>query len=195
MIDLIEDPNVGIDKIAEFLDGLDHETRLGHLRGLNRRAQATLYEKAKAAPDLTVEHYAVNGGAVEHFGKNTLPLTKTFTHFSKVFCRAEDGKRLFGYNASPAGGLIGPGYFVGYELGDEHASWRDRGSLVIDYFQIPDAAVPDSWPDVVPNSKGLQRFVYHRTRDFMRRVSTHASIGAAYKADKAMGQYFTLCKA
>lgn len=195
MIDLIQDESVGIEQIAEFLDGLDHETRLGHLRGLNRGAQAKLYAKAKDAPKLTLADYAEEGAVVEHFGKNTLPLTKTFTFFSKVFCRAGDGGRLFGYNDSSVGGLIGPGYFVAYELTDEHAGWLDRGSLVIDYFQVPDGEVPEAWPPVVPNSKGLQRLVYHRTRDFMRRVSTHASIGAAYKVDKAMGQYFTLCRA
>ncbi len=30
-----------------------------------------------------------------------------------------------------------------------------------------------------PNSQGLQVFVYHRTRDFMRKVSEHVSIGRA----------------
>ena len=35
--------------------------------------------------------------------------------------------------------------------------------------------------------KGLQVLVYHKTRDFMRKVSAHVSIGAAYKKEKRTG--------
>jgi hypothetical protein len=37
-------------------------------------------------------------------------------------------------------------------------------------------------------------FVYNNTRDFMRRVSQHVSIGTAYKGDKALGAWFVLCR-
>ena len=47
---------------------------------------------------------------------------------------------------------------------------------------------------MVPNSKGLQFLVYHKTRDFMRRVSEHISIGAAYKKEKSLGQFFVLIR-
>jgi hypothetical protein len=47
---------------------------------------------------------------------------------------------------------------------------------------------------VVPNEKGLQRNVYHQTRDFLRRVSSHVSIGAAYKNDDPLDHYFILCR-
>jgi hypothetical protein len=46
----------------------------------------------------------------------------------------------------------------------------------------------------VPNSRGLQRFVYHRTRDFMRRVSRHVTIGAAYKGESPLDHYFVLVR-
>jgi hypothetical protein len=72
--------------------------------------------------------------------------------------------------------------------------WEARGAVVIDYFQIPDGPVPAGWPPVIPNTKGLQRFVYHRTRDFMRRVSTHVTIGAAFKEEKSLDHYFILCR-
>jgi hypothetical protein len=36
--------------------------------------------------------------------------------------------------------------------------------------------------------------VYQGTRDFMRRVSTHVSVGAAFKGESQMGAYFTLCR-
>ena len=58
----------------------------------------------------------------------------------------------------------------------------------------PDGPIPSSWPPVKPNSEGLQRFVYAGTRDFMRKVSDHVSIGTAYKGDKALDHYFTLCR-
>ena len=72
--------------------------------------------------------------------------------------------------------------------------WEARGAIVIDYFQIPDGPVPAGWPPVIPNSQGLQRFVYHHTRDFMRRVSTHVTIGAAFKEEKSLDHYFILCR-
>ena len=90
-------------------------------------------------------------------------------------------------------GIIGPGFFVGVPT-EGNADWEARGAIVIDYFQTPDGDVAADWPKVVPNSKGLQRFVYYQTRDFMRRVSEHVSVGAAYKVEKPLGQYFMLCR-
>jgi hypothetical protein len=66
--------------------------------------------------------------------------------------------------------------------------------VVIDYWQVPDTAVVDGWPRVVPNNHGLQVLVYNKTRDFMRRVSAHLSIGAAYKGEKALDHYFVLVR-
>ena len=60
--------------------------------------------------------------------------------------------------------------------------------------EVPEGEVPAAWPKVVPNSRGPQILVYHRTRDFMRRVSAHVSVGAAYKVEKAMGAFFTLIR-
>ena len=59
---------------------------------------------------------------------------------------------------------------------------------------MPDGAVPDTWPRVIGNDRGLQRFVYHQTRDFMRRVSQHVSIGAAFKRERPLDHYFVLCR-
>ena len=76
----------------------------------------------------------------------------------------------------------------------DEPAWALRGGVVIDYFQVPDGPVADGWPDVVPNTRGLQRFVYNGTRDFMRRVSSHVSVGAAYKGEKSLDHYFILCR-
>ena len=89
-----------------------------------------------------------------------------------------------GYNEGPTRRLLGPGYFV---------ARLAYGSVVIDYAEVP-PVTPPSWPTVVPNSRGLQRHVYHGTRDLLRRVSAHVCVGAAYKADKPLDHYFVLCR-
>lgn len=66
--------------------------------------------------------------------------------------------------------------------------------MVVDYFQVPDGAVADGWPRVVANDWRLRRFVYDQTRDFMRRVSRHVSIGAAFKRERPLDHYFVLCR-
>jgi hypothetical protein len=131
---------------------------------------------------------------VHHKGKNTLPLSGKHKLFEKRFARPNDGsERLFGYNQAPSKKLIGPGYFVALYT-RSRAPWIERGPIVVDYFQVPDGDVPAGWPKVIPNSRGLQWFVYNRTRDFMRRVSQHVSIGAAYKDEKPLDHYFVLVR-
>ena len=103
------------------------------------------------------------------------------------------GPTAFGYNDAPSQGLVGPGYFV-LEATEGNPEWEKRGAWVVNYFRVPDAAVPSSWPAVRSNDDGLQRFVYRGTRDFMRRVSEHVTIGAAYKGEKPLDHYFTLCR-
>ena len=70
--------------------------------------------------------------------------------------------------------------------------------MVVDYLMVPDADVPEHWPKVVPNSRGLQRLVYHRTRDFMRRVANDVSIGRAStedgRGDRWLDYWFTLVR-
>ena len=40
----------------------------------------------------------------------------------------------------------------------------------------------------------LARFIYHRTRDFMRGVSEHVTIGRATREGKPMDNWFVLCR-
>ncbi len=63
-----------------------------------------------------------------------------------------------------------------------------------DYFQTPDRTVAADWPKVAPNTQGLQRFVFHRPRDFLGKVPNGVSVGAAYKGEKALDPYFVLCR-
>jgi hypothetical protein len=182
---LIADPDAALDDIAALLDGLDHDGRWALLSRLNRGQQRVLYRKADAAT-MDVAHLV--GAApplteVVHDGTNTLPV---FRRFQKRFCRPVSGEGLYGYNEGSTRRFIGPGYFV--------ALPAEGGGVVVDYFQVPSGTVPGGWPRVVPNSQGLQRFVFHQTRDYLRRVSAHVSVGAAYKKDRPLDHYFVLCR-
>jgi len=195
---LILSGRVTIEEISASLDAQGPTERVDALRGLDRSAQRVLYEKACLTPALTLEHFVpADRGArleVRHVGHNSLPLPGGLRNFEKRFCRPDDGSsRLFGYNEGTIRPVIGPGYFVVVET-SKRTDWKGRGSVVIDYFEIPDQDVTPGWPRVVPNHRGLQRLVYFQTRDFMRRVSSHVSIGAAYKKDKPLDHYFTLCR-
>ncbi|AUX24955.1 hypothetical protein SOCEGT47_054960 [Sorangium cellulosum] len=185
-------------RVAEYLDGLTHEERLRALSITTRAVQRTLYNAASASPPLTLDFFVPGGTpprvAVHHKGRNSLPLPPPLRVFEKRFAAPEDGSaRLFGYNEGLTRAWIGPGYFVAVPTAG-NAAWQERGAIVIDYFQVPDGPVPDGWPNVVPNSQGLQSVVYAGTRDFMRRVSKDVSIGAAFKGEKALDHYFTLCR-
>lgn len=179
-----------LEDIATHLDSLDATSLRAQVLGLNRASQRKLYELA--SNEIEVGHFAPkNGKGVVHAGKNTLPLPPPFKSFSKVFCLAEDGERLFGFNEGPSRPVIGPGYFVAYSTAGKDG-WAERGGVVVDYYQVPEGGVPSGWPKVKPNSSGLQYFVYRNTRDFMRRVSDKVSVGAAYKGEKALDHYFML---
>ena len=185
-----------IHKIADYLDQLPADARLNETMALGRAEQSKLWTLSAEAAPLTLDHFVPASTAdrteVIHHGRNTLPL---FTRFQKRFARPIDGsQRLFGYNEGATRPLIGPGCFVTVPTAGNEV-WTERGAIVVDYFQVPDGPVPDAWPKVVSNSTGLQYLVYRHTRDFMRRVSSHVSIGHAWKDESEMTiAYFVLCR-
>ncbi len=125
--------------------------------------------------------------AVINAGKNSLPV---FTHFEKRFFRPSDREDvLYGYNEGATRPLIGPGYFVAHYF-------EERGEVGIDYLNVPprEAVLPTGWPEVKPNEKGIQRFVYAGMIDFMRRVSEHVTVGRATKGGKDLPHTFLLCR-
>jgi hypothetical protein len=196
LLDLLEDELTGIEEIAAHLDRSAPQARAADVLALDRAGQRALYERAVRSIDL--EHFVPPRVApqqtVRHRGRNTLPLPARLKLFEKRFSRPDDGSaRLFGYNESPFKRSVGPGFFVAYATASRPA-WSERGGVVVDYFQVPDGPVPDGWGEVVPNSRGLSRFVYDGTRDFMRVVSAHVSVGAAYKGEKKLDHYFVLVR-
>ena len=198
LADLIAAPFGNHRQIADYLDGLEHDARVAESRTLGRAQQRRLWDKAADSDPLTVDDFvpASVDPLVEviHEGRNTLPLPGLFRHFQKRFCRPSDAEGcLYGYNEGASRPLIGPGYFVLLPTGGNRA-WRTRGSIVVDYFQVPEGPVVASWPKVVENQKGLQVLVYNGTRDFMRKVSETVTIGAAYKGEKPLDHYFMLVR-
>lgn len=186
-----------MEEISAALDGMEHTARLREVRSLSGTDLANLYERAEECEPITMEHFVPEDRPecteVIHYGLNSLPAFRTF---QKRFCRSSDSRRqraIFGYNEGATRPLIGPGFFVTHPtLGIEH--WEPRGAVVIDYHLAPDGPLVCTWPKFKPNSNGLQHFVYHRTRDFMRRVSEHVSIGSAYKDEKKIDAWFILCR-
>ena len=184
-----------IDAIAASLDDLPEAQRLDQLFSLTAQDQARLYEKAADAPPLDLDFFVPSDIADElpviHYGKNSQP---AFRNFEKRWARPNDRPgELWGYNETRVRPLIGPGYFVARRTDDDGSD--PRGAVVVDYFQVPpaDASIAD-WPPVRPNSKGLQKFVYNKTRDYMRRVSGFCSIGVAYRLESRVMGYFVLCR-
>jgi hypothetical protein len=192
---LVMDPNTDIAELAAFLDALDAAQRWTQLQQLGRDQQRRLYVKASATIDLT-QLVGQAGPRVEvvHDGLNTLGVPAPLRRFQKRFYRPSDqgADELFGYNEGPLRPVIGPGYFIAAP--NANAGQRVLGGVVVDYYRVPDGPVLDGWPRVVPNHKGLQRFVYDQTRDFLRRVSNHVTVGAAFKHDKPLDHYFVLCR-
>jgi len=186
-----------IQDVASWLDGLEPEQRAEEVRRLPRRDQELLYRCAADAPPLDLEHFVPaevpDGREVRHLGMNSQPL---FRSFEKRFCRPADEPegRLMGYNETPVRRVIGPGYFVARPARTQEGAPDPRGAVVVDYFLEPAGPVPPGWPEIVPNAQGLQRFVYHRTRDYMRRVSRHVSVGEAWRLESRVMGWFVLCR-
>ncbi|HEU4734940.1 MAG TPA: hypothetical protein VFT22_43910 [Kofleriaceae bacterium] len=199
MVELIDDERTGIDAIGAYLDGLDGKQRWREVGRLDRAHQRALYDKAAHARPIDLAHFVGEAGPLQqviHDGVNTLPVPRSWRRFQKRFCRPAGeagGGRLFGYNEGPSRGWIGPGFFVALPTADRPL-WSARGGVVVDYFQVPDGPVAEGWPRIVPNDWRLSRLVYHQTRDFLRRVSQHVSIGAAYKRERPLDHYFVLCR-
>ena len=185
--DFFAGDKVDLAGLAGHFDGLDDGARAAAAGTLDAREQARLYEAAAGFRPLTLADFVPERVApleeVIHSGRNSLAM---FTRFEKRFCRPLTGEaRLWGYNEQSLKWLTGPGYFVCYPI--------DAGQVLIDYCEVPPGK-PDAWPPILPNSARLSRFVYYRTRDTMRGVSPHVSIGRAAREGKPMDNWFVLCR-
>lgn len=197
-VSVLLEPTIDLPRLAEVLDGLGHEGRVHAARSWNKKRQSAIYEAAKGQPiDMTMLVPASIGPLVEviHDLHNTLPL---FSDSEKRFCRlppddvTRDGFEVAGYNHASTNGLTGPGYFIVRKAeatdGAEH-----EGQLAVDYTKLPKSK-PAGWPEIKDNTGGFSALVYGGMTDYMRKVSTHVSIGRAFKRGKPIGAFFTLVR-
>lgn len=186
---LLQDP-IPLAEIAAFFDGLLPEARIAAARSIPGALQARLFEAAAASAPLTIADLVPPAvpdlTPVRHHGRNSLP---AFKLFEKRFCRPAGDlgrRRLFGYNHQPLSWLTGPGAMVAYDH-------PESGEVWVDYREVP-TAVPAGWPAPRPNDRGVARLVYGNMVDHLRRVSTHVSIGRAFRPDVAENAWFILCR-
>lgn len=192
LADLLCEPSPDPAAIAALCDAASHAERVSALAALGRREQRALYRATEGFRPLRlvdlVPAATPDAGEVRHHGRNTLP---AFTRFQKRFCRAagddpEKPAALHGYNFQPLARLTGPGYFVA------RAS-PERAEVLIDYRQLPDT-VPDAWPPVRANDRGLARVVYGGMLDTLRQVSQHVCVGSAARNGFELGSWFVLVR-
>ena len=181
------------ERLGDALDAMDHENRLFTVHSATKGDMTTLWEMVKDQ-SVGLDHFVPSGTEplkeVIHHGKNSLP---AFTHFQKRFCLPEEGSdEAWGYNENPDSllWLIGPGYFVAHPTAEEKDAPSD---FAVDYLRIPPKK-PESWPAIKDNEGGFRKVVYGRMKDYMRRVSSHVSVGHAYRSGESLGQYFLLCR-
>jgi len=176
--------------ISEFLDSLDHNTRLACTRSLSGSHLKRLYDMVAGFKKITIDDVCPPSAGVlkevRNYGKNSLPL---FSIFEKRFARPSEGaKELWGYNFAPLLPIIGPGYFVARDA-------ADRGEIDVDYYSVPPVQ-PDiaDWPKLQPNEQGLSKLVYAYMVDKVRGVSKNVNIGRAWKQGKIQPAWFILCR-
>jgi hypothetical protein len=182
--------HLDVPRLSKDLDELGHPGRVWAVRQWTRENMATLWDAVKDFHPVTLDDFVAPGVpphvAVRHHGKNSL---RAVTTFQKRFSRPMDPDAkdmLVGYNFQTFSPFTGPGYYVAHPA-------ADAGEVDIDYTMLPKEK-PPSWPDIVPNSARLGRFVYDGMVDVMRGISSHVSIGRAKKQRGWMDAWFVLVR-
>lgn len=192
---MLDSTKPDIVSIDSYLNGLATLERRGQVLALKRGQQAKLFDIAQGHRRLTTDSLVPKDTppltGVAHHGKNSLPV---FTGFAKVMCRpsaqhtaGSEGDKLWGYNKNPfiVHHAVGPGFYVAYPYKD--------GEYLVDYTMLPAERAAD-WPEIVPNTYRLSRFVFYGMQDVLRGVSDHVTIGRAMKGGKWLPNWFVLCR-
>ena len=177
-----------INEIKAFLDGLSDADRPDAVRCLGPRAQRRLWRLADGFARVTLDDMVPRDqppfAPVRHYGRNSL---LAFTLFEKRFYRFPDrDDALGGANFQHISKFTGPGYYIA-------RNDVERGEVLIDYTQVP-TEHPEGWPPIVPNERGVSRFIYGNMIDTLRRVSEHVTIGHAARHGKEIPAWFLLCR-
>ena len=185
-----------LNTVTQTLDDRDPADLRREIERLDRAHLLQLWQLAEAAEPVEFDHFVPPEAAdrpVVHAGRNSIPIFPAYRRFEKHFARmSPDSPTLVGFNEGAARSLIGPGYFV-FRRSESDVE-RQRGAAYVDYLSLPESTVPAGWPPIVPNEKGFQKFVYSGTQDFMRRVSSHVSIGMPFKGQRQLPFPFVLVR-
>lgn len=189
-VTVLLEPKIDLERLTEILDGLGHEGRVHTIGTWTKYQQAAIFEAAKGYRKLDLDALVPSdvGPLVEviHDGKNTLPV---FSRFQKRFIKLEgEDITVAGYNHHSMEAFTGPGYF-GVTRGDG----VHEGELVIDYEKLP-RTKPDRWPEIRKNDGGIAGLVNGGMVDYLRGLSSHVTIGVAYKNGTHRRQWFTLVR-
>lgn len=171
-----------INPIAEALDALRHDERVNWMRGLSRRELRSLFALAGQSAALPLSHFHREPDVIDrHIGQNSLPM---FSTFEKRFVLRDGQLQGYNHNQRLVSWFTGPGHFIVTQNDDE---------ILFDYTQLPPGA-PSDFPAIAPNDRGTAQLVFGGMIDRVRRVSTHCTIGAAYRNGKPMHSWFMLVR-
>jgi hypothetical protein len=184
------EPKIHLHRLTEILDGLGHEGRVHTVSTWEKHQYEAIYQAAKGYRRIDFDTVVPRtiGPLVEviHDGHNTLPL---FSRFQKRFIRTNDAEfPVVGYNHQSMQGFTGPGYFCVSAGTGEH-----DGELVLDHTRVPNVKAA-TWPGIVKNEGGLAGIVNGGMVDYLRGLSSHVTIGAAFKNGKHRQLWFALVR-
>jgi hypothetical protein len=185
------EPKVNLSRIARVLDELGPSGRLDTIHGWEGAQQAALYDAAKGFQAVGLEDFVPKSvGAmteVVHHGRSS---RSAFCRFEKRFCRSRSSPspaiELSGYTSQGFLLWTGPGYFVA------HAA-EGLGEIAIDHTRLP-TDKPEGWPEILPSSARLGRYVYEGHVDVLRGISKHVTIGRTRRFGVWMNAWFVLCR-
>lgn len=176
-------------EIARHLNALDPAERLTQVLAVKGKWVKALYDRMADAPLVSLTEFVppeTQGQEVIYEGRNSLAM---FTRFQKRFCLAKSG-RIVGYNHQSMGFVTGPGYFV---LQPGRQDGPAPGEPYVDYTTLPEQdELPEGWPTLKSNDRGLTKTVYGNMNDYLRRVATGVVVGKAYRAGEDIDAHFSL---
>lgn len=187
---LLKPEQIDIELFGRELNAMTHVERVRSVNAISGSQQARLWGAAVGrVSKLTdiVPSFIPEDTEVIHEGKNSLPV---FTKFQKRFIRpTEDNSVLYGYNEGLTRPFIGPGYFVA-------EFFEPRGEVGVNYYKVPPqgSRLARGWPQIKRNEDGFQQLVYSKMIDYLRKISSHVTIGRAYKHGQKTPNYFLLSR-
>lgn len=164
--------------VRQALAALSIDERANWMHGLPKRDMAKLWEEGQ--PLALSELIGADGEIIRHEGQNDL--LPFFDRFEKHVVFRAGGVQ--GINVQKFSWLVGPGHFSVRGEGDE---------VWFDYTVVP-TTVPEGWPALVPNDKGLSTLVYGHMIDRVRGVVPGLVVGKVFRHGKPENHYFMLIR-